>query len=119
MDEASRRKAKRASFERLQGFVDADESHRLIHERVRLALVSALAVNDRLAFSELRDILGLTDGNLSVHARKLEEGGLIKSTKSFVGRKPKTEYRLTEKGRRVLAAYLDHMERLIRVVRRR
>ena len=90
---------------------------RLIHERTRLAIVSALAVNASLAFNELKQLLRVTDGNLSVHARKLEDAGYIGCTKSFAGRMPKTEYRLTPAGRRALEKYLDHMEALIRATR--
>lgn len=92
---------------------------RLIHERTRLAIVSALAVNDLLAFNELKQLLGATDGNLSVHARKLEDAGYIACTKSFANRLPKTEYRLTASGRRALEKYLDHMEAIIRATRDR
>jgi len=92
---------------------------RLVHERMRLGIVSALAVNDSLTFNELKALLKTTDGNLSVHARKLEEGGYIACTKSFDGRLPKTEYRLTAAGRRALERYLDHMEALIRATRER
>lgn len=95
------------------------ELDKLIHERVRLGIVSALAVNDSLTFTELRRILGTSDGNLSVHARKLEEGGYIACTKSFEGRVPKTEYRLAYDGRRALEDYLGHMEILIDSIRRR
>lgn len=97
----------------------APELDRLIHERVRLGIVSALAVNQSLAFNELKGMLGLTDGNLSVHARKLEEAGYVDCTKSFEGRTPRTEYRLTDAGRRALTAYLNHMEALIQAVRDR
>ncbi|HXZ11017.1 MAG TPA: transcriptional regulator [Candidatus Sulfotelmatobacter sp.] len=90
---------------------------RLIHERTRLAIVSALAVNPSLTFNELKQLLRATDGNLSVHARKLEDAGYIACTKSFAGRLPKTEYRLTASGRRALEKYLDHMEALIRATR--
>ena len=90
---------------------------RLIHERTRLAIVSALAVNASLTFNELKQLLRATDGNLSVHARKLEDAGYIACTKSFAGRLPKTEYRLTAAGRRALEKYLDHMEALIRATR--
>ena len=95
----------------------AAELDRLIHERVRLGIVSALAVNPSLSFNELKDMLGLTDGNLSVHARKLEEAGYLLCTKSFEGRMPRTEFRLTDDGRRALLAYLNHMESLIQAVR--
>lgn len=97
----------------------APELDRVIHERVRLGVVSALAVNESLTFNELKEMLGLTDGNLSVHARKLEEAGYVACTKKFEGRVPRTEFRLTEPGRRALGAYLDHMEALIHAVRDR
>ena len=90
---------------------------RLIHERVRLGIVSALAVNRSLTFNELKAMLKTTDGNLSVHARKLEEADYIVCTKSFDGRLPKTEYRLTQSGRKALERYLNHMEALIRATR--
>lgn len=90
---------------------------RMVHERTRLAIVSALAVNPSLTFNELKGLLKVTDGNLSVHARKLEEAGYIGCTKSFVGRVPQTEYRLSPAGRRALEKYLDHMEALIRATR--
>jgi DNA-binding MarR family transcriptional regulator len=90
---------------------------RVIHERTRLAIVSALAVNPSLTFNELKQLLRVTDGNLSVHARKLEDAGYIACTKSFAGRLPRTEYRLTPAGRRALEKYLDHMESLIRATR--
>jgi DNA-binding MarR family transcriptional regulator len=92
---------------------------RLIHERLRLGIVSALAVNDSLSFSDLKKLMNTTDGNLSVHARKLEEAEYIACTKSFEGRMPKTQYRLTPAGRRALERYLDHMEALIRATRER
>ncbi|MGH7531528.1 MAG: winged helix-turn-helix domain-containing protein [Gemmatimonadales bacterium] len=92
---------------------------RLIHERVRLAILSALAANPILTFNELKRLLRTSDGNLSVHARKLEEAGYVGCTKSFAGRVPKTEYRLTALGRRALERYLDHMEALIRATRER
>ncbi len=92
---------------------------RLIHERIRLGIVSALAVNRSLTFNELKALLKTTDGNLSVHARKLEEADYILCTKSFDGRLPKTEYRLTAGGRKALERYLDHMEALIRATRER
>ena len=95
------------------------ELDRLIHERMRLAIVSALAVNEALAFNELKEILQTTDGNLSVHARKLEEAEYIACDKFFEGRTPKTEYRLTTAGRRALERYLNHMEALIRATRER
>jgi DNA-binding HxlR family transcriptional regulator len=95
------------------------ELDRLIHERMRLAIVSALAVNHSLSFNELKRLLETTDGNLSVHARKLEEANYILCTKSFEGRVPRTEYRLSPLGRRALERYLDHMEALIHSTRDR
>jgi len=92
---------------------------RLIHERIRLGIVSALAVNRSLTFNELKALLKTTDGNLSVHARKLEEADYIVCTKSFDGRLPKTEYRLAAAGRKALERYLNHMEALIRATRER
>jgi DNA-binding HxlR family transcriptional regulator len=92
---------------------------RLIHERLRLGIVSALAVNDALSFNDLKALMKTTDGNLSVHARKLEEAQYILCTKSFHGRTPRTEYRLSPTGRRALERYLDHMEALIRATRPR
>jgi DNA-binding HxlR family transcriptional regulator len=90
---------------------------RLIHERMRLGIVSALAVNDQLSFNDLKSLLRTTDGNLSVHARKLEEAGYIRCEKSFVGRLPKTEFRLTAAGKGALERYLDHMEAIIHATR--
>jgi DNA-binding MarR family transcriptional regulator len=95
------------------------ELDRLIHERMRLGIVSALAVNPSLTFNELKALLKTTDGNLSVHARKLEEADYIVCTKSHDGRLPKTAYRLAAAGRRALERYLDHMEALIRATRER
>ena len=92
---------------------------RLIHERMRLGIVSALAVNDTLTFNDLKRVMHTTDGNLSVHARKLEEAQYIACDKSFEGRVPRTEYKLTAAGRRALERYLDHMEALIRATRER
>lgn len=97
--------------------VETPELDRLIHERMRLAVVSALAVNDSLSFNELKRILKTTDGNLSVHARKLEEADYIACSKYFENRVPRTVYRLTETGRQALERYLNHMEVLIRRVR--
>jgi DNA-binding HxlR family transcriptional regulator len=93
------------------------ELDRLIHERIRLGIVSALATNDSLSFNDLKRVLKTTDGNLSVHARKLEEAQYISCVKFFEGRVPRTEYRLTGNGRRALAEYLDQMEEWIRVTR--
>jgi DNA-binding MarR family transcriptional regulator len=90
---------------------------RLIHERIRLGIMSALAVNDTLSFNDLKKLLRTTDGNLSVHARKLEDAGYVACTKSFAGRVPRTDFRLTATGRRVLEKYLAHMEALIRATR--
>ena len=90
---------------------------RLIHERVRLGIVSSLAVNGRQTFTDLRDLLGITDGNLSAHAKRLEEAGYVECIKSYDGRTPKTEYGLTAMGRRELEEYLEHMEAIIRATR--
>ncbi|HZQ37186.1 MAG TPA: transcriptional regulator [Dehalococcoidia bacterium] len=101
----------------LAGSAQAADLDRLVHDRMRLGILSALAVNESLSFTDLRRLLRATDGNLSVHARKLEEADYISCTKSFDGRVPKTEYRLAPAGRRALEAYLDHMEALIRAAR--
>jgi DNA-binding HxlR family transcriptional regulator len=98
---------------------DAHKLDRLIHERLRLGILSALSVNETLTFNELKKLLDTTDGNLSVHARKLEEAGYLSCQKSFEGRMPKTEYRLTASGRKALERYLDHMEALIHAMRER
>lgn len=90
---------------------------RLIHERMRLGIVSALAANECLTFGDLKNLMRTSDGNLSVHARKLEDGGYIACSKSFEGRVPKTEYKITRAGRSALESYLDHMEALIRAMR--
>jgi DNA-binding MarR family transcriptional regulator len=90
---------------------------RLVHERLRLGILSALAVNQSLTFGDLKRLLDSTDGNLSVHARKLEEAGYVSCMKSFANRMPKSEYRLTAAGRRALERYLDHMEALIQATR--
>jgi len=95
----------------------AEELDRLIHERIRLGIVSALAASDTVSFGDLKEVLRTTDGNLSVHARKLEEAGYIKVTKGFEDRKPKTEYRLTAKGRRALEGYLGQMETILNAAR--
>jgi DNA-binding HxlR family transcriptional regulator len=97
--------------------LELPELDRLIHERIRLGIVSALATNNSLSFNDLKRVLKTTDGNLSVHARKLEEAQYISCVKFFEGRVPRTEYRLTATGRRALAEYLDQMEQWIRVTR--
>jgi DNA-binding MarR family transcriptional regulator len=97
----------------------APKLDRLIHERLRLGILSALSVNESLTFNELKKLLDTTDGNLSVHARKLEEAGYVGCSKSFEGRMPRTDYRLTASGRRALDRYLDHMEALIQAMRDR
>jgi len=116
----SKRRAERG-LEPVPG--DAERSalalDRVIHERTRLGIVSALAVNSALSFSELKALLRTTDGNLSVHARKLETAEYVTCTKSFEGRVPRTQFRLTPAGRRALERYLNHMEALIRVTRAR
>ena len=101
----------------LKGDASAMALDTLIHERARLAIVSALAVSSSLTFNELKQLLDTTDGNLSVHARKLEDAGYVVCTKGFEDRKPRTEYKLTPTGRRALERYLEHMESLIRTTR--
>src|ERR1700678_2543371 len=96
---------------------DAHKLDRLIHERLRLGILSALSVNETLTFNELKKLLDTTDGNLSVHARKLEEAGFLSCQKSFEGRMPKTQFKLTAAGRRAFERYLDHMEALIPAIR--
>ena len=115
-DERKRRPAASADSKAKQS-PTAVELDRLIHERIRLGILSALAVNDALTFNELKTTLETTDGNLSVHARKLEEADYITCTKTFEGRMPRTEYKLTRIGREALERYLAHMEALISAVR--
>ena len=105
-------------FERARPVEDLPELDRTIHERIRLGIVSALAINDSLSFNDLRRLLQTTDGNLSVHARKLEEAHYVTCNKFFEGRVPRTEYRLTVGGRRALENYLEQMEELIRRTRK-
>ncbi len=115
---ASRADAERPSLAPVSGdAAGALELDRLIHERVRLGLLSALAANRSLTFNALKQLLRATDGNLSVHARKLEDAGYVACEKSFVGRVPQTVYRLTEDGRQALTRYLDHMEAIIGATR--
>src|SRR5205085_5302969 len=97
--------------------IGAPKLDRLIHERLRLGILSALAVNESLTFNELKKLLDTTDGNLSVHARKLEEAGYVTCAKSFAGRVPRSDYKLSAAGRRALERYLDHMEALIQTMR--
>lgn len=113
--EAQRTGASRNRLERVERPIQ--ELDPIIHERVRLGIVSALAVNDQLSFNELKHLLQTTDGNLSVHARKLEEAGYLECDKHFEGRMPKTDYRLSPSGRRALQRYLDRMEEIIRTAR--
>ena len=96
----------------------APQFDRLVHERLRLGILSALSVNETLTFNDLKKLLETTDGNLSVHARKLEEAGYVTCTKSFDGRMPRSDYRLTPTGRKALDRYLDHMEALIQAMRK-
>lgn len=91
---------------------------RLVYERVRLGIMSALAVNERLTFNELKSLFDVSDGNLSAHARKLEEAGYLECNKSFEGRRPKSEYRITAAGRKALHRYLEHIEAVIKATRR-
>lgn len=112
-----RRAGRKESPQSSRPFFELPELDRLIHERIRLGIVSALATNDSLSFNDLKRVLKTSDGNLSVHARKLEEAQYISCVKFFEGRVPRTEYRLTSTGRRALAEYLDQMEQWIRVTR--
>ena len=96
---------------------DIPQLNRLVHERIRLGIISALAANESLTFNDLKRLLQTTDGNLSVHARKLEDAEYIKCTKSFDGRVPRTEYQLTPAGRKALEQYLNHMQALIEAMR--
>ena len=117
--ERRRREEEKEALRSVRGRAEATpvSLDRLIHERMRLGIVSALAANESLTYNELKALLQTTDGNLSVHARKLEEAGYISCTKSFEGRMPKTEYALTAPGRKAFERYLDHMEALIRAAR--
>ncbi|MEX1181747.1 MAG: transcriptional regulator [Gemmatimonadota bacterium] len=99
------------------GIAGAPTLDRLIHERMRLGILSALAVNDVMSFNDLKQVLDTTDGNLSVHARKLEEADYVTCSKAFHDRVPRTDYRITRSGRRALERYLAHMEALIQAVR--
>ena len=112
-----REKVRKHTSEESPRAPELPELDRLIHERIRLGIVSALATNDSLSFNDLKRVLKTTDGNLSVHARKLEEAQYISCVKFFEGRVPRTEYRLTPTGRRALSEYLDQMEEWIRVTR--
>ena len=114
-----REKKPQAALVSAPAAISAPKLDRLIHERLRLGILSALSVNQSLTFNELKKLLDTTDGNLSVHARKLEEAAYISCTKTFEGRVPKTEYRLTASGRKALERYLDHMEALIQAMRDR
>ena len=117
-----RRSERRAAIRQVKGLRAAERAPALdglIHERMRLGIVSALAASESLTFNDLKDLLKTTDGNVSVHARKLEEADYISCTKSFEGRIPRTEYRLTRTGREALERYLDHMEALVRAARNR
>ena len=121
-DNERRRKSAATPLARVEGKAAASSApdlDRVIHERLRLGIVSALAVNDSLSFTDLKRIVNTTDGNLSVHARRLEDAGYLSVKKSFEGRVPRTEFRLTAEGRRALERYLDHMEALIRATRER
>jgi DNA-binding MarR family transcriptional regulator len=112
--------ARKEREKRLPPLEAVHETHkldRLVHERLRLGMLSALAVNESLTFNDLKKLLNTTDGNMSVHARKLEEAGYVSCTKSFAGRVPRTDYKLTAAGRRALERYLDHMEALIQAMR--
>lgn len=118
-EKASERRedAQGGSLQAISGFMADDKGgafHKLLNDRVRLGILSSLAVSERLSFSELKALLDVTDGNLSVHARKLEDAGYVRCQKRFADRVPKTEYRITRSGRNALDRYLKHMEALIR-----
>lgn len=117
IESAHRERSREAVRAQMPIAPELPELDRLIHERIRLGIVSALATNESLSFNDLKRVLKTTDGNLSVHARKLEEAQYISCDKFFEGRVPRTEYRLTSAGRRALAEYLDQMEEWIRVTR--
>ena len=116
--QTAEKKAEQAvSLEAISGFVGDNpdgDFHKLLNDRVRLGILSSLAVSERLSFRELKKLLDATDGNLSVHARKLEDAGYIHCRKSFAGRVPKTEFEISRAGRKALGRYLKHMEALIR-----
>ena len=103
----------------LEAVGDVSKFDRLVHERLRLGILSALTVNESLTFNDLKKLLDTSDGNLSVHARTLEESGYVDCAKTFAGRIPRTEYRLTAAGRHALERYLDHMEALVEAMRTR
>ena len=103
----------------LEVVAEAPKLDRLVHERLRLGILSALSVNESLTFTELKKLLDTTDGNLSVHTRKLEEAGYVSCQKGFEGRVPRTDYKLTVPGRRALDRYLDHMEALVQAMKDR
>ncbi len=115
---ANRKRSKASGLHRVPGLaMDGGSFDKLIHEPLRLGIVSAVAANETLTFTELREMTRATDGNLSVHARKLESAGYLACKKTFQGRTPRTQFRLTAKGRRALERYLDHLESLIRAAR--
>src|SRR5215470_18571438 len=118
---AAKQNALRKSDKRpaLETLIEAPKLDKLVHERLRLGMLTALSVNESLTFNELKKLLDTTDGNLSVHARKLEEAGYVSCHKGFEGRLPRTDYNLTAAGRRALERYLDHMEALIQAMRDR
>ncbi len=101
----------------LESLIETPKLDKLVHERLRLGMLSALSVNESLTFNELKKLLDTTDGNMSVHARKLEEAGYVAVAKGFEGRMPRTDYRLTAAGRRALDRYLNHMEALIHAMK--
>jgi DNA-binding transcriptional ArsR family regulator len=113
------RQRKAATLAVIEAAGNTPKLDRLIHDRLRLGILSALSVNPSLTFGDLKKLLDASDGNLSVHARKLEEAGYIECAKSFEGRMPRTEYRLSVSGRKALDRYLDHMEALIQAMRER
>jgi DNA-binding MarR family transcriptional regulator len=118
---AAKQNAVRKSEKRpaLESLIEAPKLDKLVHERLRLGMLTALSVNESLTFNELKKLLDTTDGNLSVHARKLEEASYVSVSKSFEGRMPRTDYRLTAAGKRALDRYLNHMEALVQAMKDR
>lgn len=115
---AARPARKLSAVPGMSGDTGGDDTDRLIYERVRLGIMSALAVNEQLTFTDLKQLFDVTDGNLSAHARKLEDAGYIACSKTFEERRPRSEYRLTAAGRKAFERYLEHMEAVIKATRR-
>lgn len=103
---------------KLEGMGIANEIDKLVHEKIRLGIMTVLCANKEMSFADLRDVLGTTDGNLAIHARKLEDAGLVRYSKTFVNRFPKTLYHITPKGRRAMKAYVSHMEAILKMLKK-